>query len=182
MRACDIAPRQRGKMEKIFTKWFLTRIGPFRDVPPEKLAAEREAVERLSEYNLNYAEFLNRAVFPAVDDLVAALAKQGITHRVSTWGNQLSLRIHLAWRWGELVIMQSHEDCVTFEHHIITEGEKRGDDSTEDHTHQYDLRDPLPEPVAASELQFFLSRVAQDLVEPEPEPEFPPGQEPPKEE
>ena len=103
---------------------------------------------------------------------------RGIVHRVSTWGNQLSLRIHLAWRWGELVIMQSHEDCVTFEHHIITEGEKRGEDSAEDHSHQYDLRDPIPSPVAENELQFFLSRVAQDLVEPPPEPEIPPGDEP----
>jgi hypothetical protein len=165
-------------LDKAFAKWWFARVTPFRDVPAEKLAAEREAVQKLADYNNHYVEFLNRAVFPAVDDLVGVLAKQGITHRVSTWGNQLSLRIHLAWRWGELVIMQSHEDCVTFEHHIITEGEKRGDDSTEDHTHQYDLRDPLPEPVAQSELQFFLSRVAQDLVEPEPEPELPPGEEP----
>jgi hypothetical protein len=161
-------------LDKAFAKWWLARVTPFRDVPPEKLAAEREAVERLGEYNRNYVDFLNLAVFPAVDELVALLTKQGISHRVSTWGNQLSMRIHLTWRWGELVIMQSHEDCVTFEHHIITEGEKRGDDSTEDHTHQYDLRDPLPDPVATSELQFFLSRVAQDLVEPEPEPELPP--------
>jgi hypothetical protein len=163
-------------LDKGFFKWWVGRVAPFRDVMPEKLAAEREAVERVAEYNHNYAEFLNRAVFPAVDELVKSLAKQGIVHRVSTWGNQLSLRIHLAWRWGELVIMQSHEDCVTFEHHIITEGEKRGEDSSEDHSHQYDLRDPLPAPVAESELQFFLSRVAQDLIEPPPEPELPPGE------
>jgi hypothetical protein len=161
--------------DKTFVKWWLARVTPFREVAPEKLAAEHEAVERLGDYNQNYAEFLNRAVFPAVDDLVKFLAKNGITHRVSTWGNQLSLRIHLAWRWGELVIMQSHEDCVTFEHHIITEGEKRGEDSSEDHSHQYDLRDPIPGPIAENELQFFLSRVAQDLVEPPPEPEIPPG-------
>ncbi|HUB24710.1 MAG TPA: hypothetical protein VL992_04710, partial [Tepidisphaeraceae bacterium] len=147
-------------LDKTFAKWWLTRVQPFRDVPPEKLAAEREALERQQDYNTNYADFLNGAVLPAVEDLVKLLARNGIVHRVSTWGNQLSLRIHLAWRWGELVIVQSHEDAVTFEHHIITEGEKRGDDSSEDHTHQYDLRDPLPEPVAASELQFFLSRVA----------------------
>ncbi len=72
--------------------------------------------------------------------------------------------------------MQSHEDAVTFEHHIITEGEKRGDDSAEDHTHQYDLRDPLPPSVAAQELQFFLSRLAQDLVELPPELDLPPGE------
>jgi hypothetical protein len=169
-------------MEKAFIKWWLTRVTPLRDVPAEKLAAEREAVERLGDYNQNYAEFLNRAVFPAVDDLVKLLARNGVVNRVSTWGNQLSLRIHLAWRWGELVIMQSHEDCVTFEHHIITEGEKRGEDSSEDHSHQYDLRDPLPPQIADTELQFFLSRVAQDLVEPPEEPEIPPGEMPPGEE
>jgi hypothetical protein len=167
-------------LEKSFAKWWLGRVQPFRDVPPEKLAAEREAVERQQDYNRNYAEFLNQAVFPAVDELVKLLARSGVVHRVSTWGNQLSLRIHLTWRWGELVIMQSHEDAVTFEHHIITEGEKRGDDSAEDHSHQYDLRDPLPAAVAGTELQFFLSRVALDLVEPEEEPEIPPGEEQPK--
>jgi hypothetical protein len=166
-------------LDKSFAKWWLGRVQPFRHVPAEKLAAEHEAVERQQDYNTHYTEFLREAVFPAVDSLVQVLDKNGIVHRVSTWGNQLSLRIHLAWRWGELVIMQSHEDCVTFEHHIITEGEKRGDDSNEDHTHQYDLRDPLPASVAAQELQFFLSRVAQDLVEPEPEPEIPPGEHPP---
>jgi hypothetical protein len=166
-------------LDKAFSKWWLARVRPFKDVPPEKLSAEREAMEMQQEYNRNYADFLNSAVFPAVDELVQALAKAGIVHRVSTWGNQLSLRVHLAWRWGELVIMQSHEDAVTFEHHIITEGEKRGDDSAEDHSHQYDLRDALPGPVAQQELQFFLGRMAQDLVEPEPEPEIPPGEKPP---
>ena len=50
---------------------------------------------------------------------------------------------------GELVITQSHENAVTFEHHILTEGERRGDEAAEDHSHQYDLRDPLPAPVDA---------------------------------
>jgi hypothetical protein len=166
--------------DKAFAKWWLGRVVPFRDVPPEKLAAEREAMLSQEEYNRNYAQFLNKAVLPAVDSLVRMLAENRVIHRVSTWGNQLSLRVHLEWRWGELVIMQSHEDAVTFEHHIITEGEKRGDDSAEDHTHQYDLRDSLPATVATQELQFFLSRMAQDLVEPEPEPELPPGEQPPK--
>jgi len=163
-------------VDKTFAQWFLTRVQPFRDVPPEKLAAEREAMSKQQEFNNHYAEFLNTAVFPAVESLVQLLAKSGIVHRVSTWGNQLSLRVHLAWRWGELVIMQSHQDCVTFEHHIITEGERRGDDSADDHTHTYDLRDPLPSSVASQELQFFLGRVAQDLVEGEPEAELPPGE------
>jgi len=110
-------------LDKSFAKWWLSRVVPFRDVPPEKLAAEREAMQRQQEYNNNYAEFLNNAVFPAVDALVQVLNRNSIIHRVSTWGNQLSLRVHLAWRWGELVIMQSHEDAVTFEHHVITEGE-----------------------------------------------------------
>ena len=166
-------------LDKAFGKWWLARVVPFRDVPPDKLAAEREAMDSQQEYNQNYAKFLDSAVFPAVDELVQALAKNGVVHRVSTWGNQLSLRVHLAWRWGELVITQSHEDAVTFEHHIITEGEKRGDDSAEDHSHQYDLRDPLPAAVVNTEMQFFLSRMAQDLVEGEPEPEIPPGEKPP---
>jgi hypothetical protein len=168
-------------LDKSFAKWFMTRVQPFTDVPPEKLAAEREAIERQQDYNQNYAQFLNGAVLPAVDALVKTLAANRVVHRVSAWGNQLSLRVHLAWRWGELVIMQSHEDAVTFEHHIITEGEKRGEDSAEDHSHQYDLRDPLPTAVAETELQFFLSRLAQDLVEAEPEPEIPPGETAPKE-
>ena len=170
-------------LDKAFTQWWLSRVIPFRDVPPEKLAAEREAMERQQEYNHHYAEFLNNAVFPVVDALVKLLSQKGIgvIHRVSTWGNQLSLRIHLAWRWGELVIMQSHEDAVTFEHHVITEGERRGEDSAEDHSHQYDLRDALPATLAQQEIQFFLGRLAQDLVEPEPEPELPPGEKPPGE-
>ena len=167
-------------LDKAFAKWWLSRAVPFRDVPPEKLAAEREAMTRQQEYNQNYADFLNNAVFAAVDELVKVLSKNGIVHRVSTWGNQLSLRVHLAWRWGELVITQSHEDAVTFEHHILTEGERRGDEAAEDHSHQYDLRDPLPAPVAQQELQFFLGRLAQDLVEPEPEPEIPPGEKQPE--
>ena len=166
-------------LDKAFANWWLARVRPFRDVPPEKLSAEREAMARQQDYNQNYADFLKDAVFPAVDSLVQMLGKMGMVHRVSTWGNQLSLRIHLAWRWGELVVMQSHEDAVTFEHHIITEGEKRGDDSAEDHSHQYDLRDTLPRTVAMGELQFFLTRLALDLVEPDPEPEIPPGETPP---
>ena len=168
-------------LDKPFAKWFLSRVQPFIDVPSEKLAAERDAIERQQDYNNNYASFQKNAVLPSIDALVKTLAANRVVHRVSAWGNQLSLRVHLAWRWGELVIMQSHEDAVTFEHHIITEGEKRGDDSAEDHSHQYDLRDPLPAAVAETELQFFLSRLAQDLVEGEPEPEIPPGEGPAKE-
>jgi len=136
-------------------------------------------MERQQDYNRNYVDFLKNAVFPGVDALVQVMSKNGIVHRVSTWGNQLSMRIHLAWRWGELVVMQSHEDAITFEHHIITEGEKRGDDSAEDHSHQYDLKDELPLTVAIGELQFFMTRLALDLVEPPPEPEIPPGEAPP---
>jgi hypothetical protein len=166
-------------MDRTFAKWWLSRIIPFRDVHPDKLHAEREAIARQQEFNRHYAEFLNGAVLPAVEKLVQVLNENRIVHRVSTWGNQLALRVHLAWRWGELVIMQSHEDCVTFEHHIITEGERRGDDSSDDHSHTYDLRDPLPKALAEQELQFFLGRLALDLVEPEPEPEIPPGEKPP---
>ncbi len=161
-------------LDKHFAKWWMTRVAPFLEVPPEKLEAEREAMEKQGEYNRNYVEFLNNAVLPEIDALVKVLAGARIVHRVTTWGNQLALRVHFTWRWGEMVITQSHEDAITFEHHIITEGERRGDDSAEDHTHQYDLRDSLPGNVAAQEIQFFLSRLAQDLVEPEMEPELPP--------
>jgi hypothetical protein len=161
-------------LDKAFTSWWLARVTPFADVPPEKLAADRDAMQRQNEFNQHYHDFLNDAVLPGVDELVKFLTRSGISHRVSTWGNQLSLRVHLAWRWGELIIAQSHEDAVTFEHHIITEGEKRGDDSAEDHTHQYDLRDPIPTVVAAHELDFFLGRLAQDLVEVPPTTELPP--------
>lgn len=163
-----------------FSKWWLARVEPFTDVPPEKLTAEHESVRRQREYNEHYAKFLNSAVFPAVEQLGKTLTKGRVVHRVSTWGNQLSLRVHLSYRWGDLVISQSHEDAVTFDHHILTEGERRGEESAEDHSHQYDLRDPLPAAVAANELQFFLGRLAQDLVEPEEEPELPPGEKEPK--
>jgi len=165
--------------DRSFAQWFLARVAPFREVPPEKLTADREAMSRQQEFNRNYHDFLNQAVLPAVDGLVKLLSGNDIVHRVSTWGNQLALRVHLAWRWGELVISQSNEDCVTFDHHIVTEGEKRGDDSAQDHSHIYDLRDPLPFSLAVQELQFFLGRLAQDLVESEPEQELPPGEEPP---
>lgn len=166
-------------LNKSFAKWFLGRVGMFRDVPPEKLAAERDAMQRQQDFNQHYHEFMQKSVLPSVDELVRMLSANQVVHRVSTWGNQLAIRIHLAWRWGELVIMQSHEDCVTFEHHIITEGEKRGDDSAQDHTHTYDLRDPLPTAVAEQEIHFFLGRLAQDLFEAEPEAELPPGETPP---
>jgi len=97
-------------LDKSFAKWWLSRIEPFIDVPAEKLTAEREAVQKQSEYNQHYHEFLNTAVLPGVESLVQMLAKNRVVHRVSTWGNQLALRVHLAWRWGELVIMQSHEE------------------------------------------------------------------------
>ena len=162
-------------MDKEFAQWWLNRVVPFKDVPTEKLTAESDAMRMQQEFNDNYATFLNKAVLPSIEQLVAGLAKHKIVHRVSTWGNQLSIRVHLAWRWGELIISQSHQDCLTFEHHIITEGEKRGDDSSEDHSHQYDLRDPLPAVVATQEIQFFLTRLAQDLTEAD-EPEIPPGE------
>lgn len=152
-------------MDKAFLQWFLSRVEPYRDVPPEKLAVEREAMQLQQDHNRNYAEFLNGAVLPAVERLVEVLGRNRVVHRVSTWGNQLAIRVHLAWRWGELVISQSHEDAVTFDHHIITEGERRSDDRTEDHSHQYDLHDPVPPIVAEQELVFFISRLAQDLIQ-----------------
>lgn len=169
-------PPKSDLLDPTFGQWWLGRVAPFTDVPPEKLSAEHEAVARQQDYNTHYARFLNDAVFPAVEQLTKTLTKGRVVHRVSTWGNQLSLRVHLAYRWGDVVISQSHEDAVTFDHHILTEGERRGEESAEDHSHQYDLRDPLPGAVAANELQFFLGRLAQDLVETEEEPEIPPGE------
>lgn len=163
--------------DRDFAKWWIGRVAPFKDVPPEKLAADRDAMHRQQEFNRNYMAFMQQAVLPGVDDLVKFLRDNRVVHRVSSWGNQLSIRIHLAWRWGELVIAQTHEDCITFDHHVITEGEKRGDDSAQDHSHIYDLRDPLPRSVAQQELQFFMGRLAMDLVEGEPPAEIPPGEE-----
>src|SRR5262245_4077212 len=77
-------------LDKSFAKWFIARVGPFTDVPPEKLAAEREALQMQQDYNRNYAEFLNGAVLPSVDALVKMLAANRVIHRVSAWGNQLS--------------------------------------------------------------------------------------------
>src|SRR5258706_15490572 len=57
-------------LDKAFAKWWLGRIRPFRDVAPEKLTAEREAMERQQDYNRNYVDFLKNAVFPGVDALV----------------------------------------------------------------------------------------------------------------
>ncbi|MGF1634585.1 MAG: hypothetical protein ACFCVE_12100 [Phycisphaerae bacterium] len=166
-------------LDESFAKWWLGRVQPYVDVPDEKLSAEREGVKRQQEFNNHYEQLLTQAVLPSVERLTQLLRKQRVVHRVSTWGNQLSIRVHLAWRWGELIIAQSHEDAVTFEHHIVTEGEKRGEDTSEDHSHQYDLRDPIPGAVAINELYFFLGRMAQDLVEPEDEPELPPGEQEP---
>src|SRR5437660_1149686 len=146
--------------DKAYAKWWLGRVEPFKDVPPDKLAAEHEAMARQQDYNANYGSFLNNAVFPAVDALVQVMNKQRIVHRVSTWGNQLSLRVHLAWRWGELVIMQEHEDAVTFAHHIVTEGERRGDDTVEDHTHEYDIKTALPAILAERGATYFMKRAS----------------------
>ena len=162
-------------MDKAFLQWFFDRVEPYREVPPDKLTAEREAAERVEEHNRNYSDFLTNAVFPNTEKLVQFLTGHRIVHRVTTWGNQLSIRVHMAWRWGELVITQSHEDAMSFEHHIITEGEKRSDDHAEDTVHQYDLHDPVPPIIAQQELAFFLSRLVQDLVEDE-EPDVPLGE------
>jgi len=158
-------------MDKSFIKWFLMRVEPYRDVPSDKLTAEREAMRLQTEYNQNYADFMNSAVLPAVERLVNLLNQHRITHRVSTWGNQLAIRIHLTWRWGELLISQSHDDQITFDHHVTAEGERQADDRSQDYSHHYDLHDAIPAIVAQQELTFFLTRIAQDissLLEPAP--------------
>ncbi|MGA2496858.1 MAG: hypothetical protein ABSH20_03910 [Tepidisphaeraceae bacterium] len=165
--------------DKVFAQWWLTRVEPFREVPAEKLAADREAVERQQEFNQNYQTLLQSAVLPTMEALTQLLRRQRVVHRISTWGNQISVRIHLAWRWGELVISQSHEDAVSFQHHVCNEGEKRSEDSSQDFEHIYDLRDPIPPSVAVQELYFFMGRMVQDLVDDGPPPELPPGEKPP---
>lgn len=87
--------------------------------------------------------------------------------------------MHLACG-GELVISQSHEDAVTFQHHVCSEGEKHSDDASQDYEHVYDLRDPVPPSVAVQELHFFLGRMVQDLMDGGPLPEIPPGEKPPE--
>ena len=62
-------------LDKVFAKWWLARVGPFKDVPPEKLEADREAMRRQQDYNRNYGTFLNEAVLPAVDALTQFLRK-----------------------------------------------------------------------------------------------------------
>src|SRR5581483_943366 len=104
----------------------LKRVQPFCDVPPEKLVAEREAVERQQEYNRNYQEFLSNAVFPAVDALVKLLAANRVTHSVSNLGNQRVGRIHLERIWRELVIAHAHEECVPCDHEDVIDGIVRG--------------------------------------------------------
>jgi len=174
--SADVCGYDRTAMfEKEFSKWVVARLKPYADVPPEKLVAEREAVVRQQDFNENYSKFVQTSLLPTIEETVKLLKHARIVHRVTTWGNQLSLRVHLAWRWGELVVAQSHEDAVTFEHHIITEGEKRGDDQTDDHSHQYDLREQLPTAIAEFELSFFLTRLAQDMVEIDQSQELPPG-------
>ena len=54
-------------------------------------------------------------------------------------------------------------------------------DSSGTTNYTYDLRDPLPATLAVQELQFFMGRLAQDLVEQEMEPEIPPGEKEPEE-
>ena len=44
-------------LDKGFSKWWLGRVVPFRDVPPDKLSAEREAMERQQDYNQHYKTF-----------------------------------------------------------------------------------------------------------------------------
>ena len=63
-------------MDKAFVKWFQTRIEPYRDVTPEKLAAEREAMQLQEEHNRNYEQFLHTAVLPAVAQIVETLNEQ----------------------------------------------------------------------------------------------------------
>src|SRR5690606_38501633 len=70
--------------DKPFVKWWFTRVTPFVEVPPDKLAAEREAIARQQTYNENYHKFMTNAVLPSVDALVKVLAAHRVVHRVTT--------------------------------------------------------------------------------------------------
>src|SRR5438874_10227958 len=60
-------------LDKSFAKWWLGRVVPFKDVAPEKLAAEREAMASQQQYNHNYENFLKTAVIPSIDAIVKTL-------------------------------------------------------------------------------------------------------------
>jgi len=55
-----------------------------------------------SRITTHYATFRNNLP-SAVDHWRALSAQEQYRPRVSSWGNHLSLRVHLLWRWGELV-------------------------------------------------------------------------------
>ena len=169
-------------LDKSFAKWWLSRVVPFRDVAPEKLAAEREAMSQQQEYNRNYAEFLNQAVLPAVDAIVKTLAANKIVHRVSSWGNQLvAARAPgvAVGRAGDHAEPRGLRDLRAPHHHRRRKARRRLAPKTIPTPTTCATR--CPATLAVQELQFFLGRLAQDLVEPEPEPEIPPGEKEPEE-
>lgn len=59
--------------DKAFAQWWITCIEPFREVTADKLAADREAMERQQEYNQNYQSFLQSAVLPSIESLTQFL-------------------------------------------------------------------------------------------------------------
>ena len=68
-------------LDKSFTKWWLGRVHPYVEVPEEKLLAEREAVERMKDFNDHYLAFLRDCVFPAMDELTKTLAKERVRRK-----------------------------------------------------------------------------------------------------
>jgi len=149
----------------------------------EMLSAEREAMAKQQDYNQHYGEFLKDAVFPAVEELVQVLSKGADRPSRQHLGKSAFTAGSSAWRWGELVVMQSHEDAVTFEHHIITEGGEAREETTRRRIIRISTICAISyrEPWRAGSCSFFLTRLALDLVEQEPEPEIPPGETPPGE-
>ena len=126
-------------------------------------------MEMQQEYNRNYAEFLNSAVFPRTS---FGHCHSGIVHRVITWAIALPSR-NLAWRWGELVIMQSHEDAFRSST-LITEG--KAGRRLRPTTPTYDLA-PAACPCGAARAQF--SSVAWPRsVDPHPSLRFLPAKAP----
>jgi len=164
--------------DKSFAQWWLSRVEPFRDVPPEKLAADRESMERQQEFNQHYQTFLQTAVLPVIDALTKFLRSARVVHRISSWGNQISVRIHLAWRWGEMVVSQSHEDGRGVQSPYLQRGRETHGRFGPGFRAPLRSARPLPPTVAAQELHFFLGRMVQDLIDSPPPPEIPPGEKP----
>ncbi len=150
-------------LDKQLVEWWVQHAIAYRKVDVEHVDGEKLEMHRQQGRNQNYLHFLNEAVLPAVERLVQALKKAKIMHRVSAWGNHLSLRIHLTYCWGEIVISQDMPSSASFDIQVMRDDAYDEGDSLCDEEHDYLLDDPIPPGVVDLELQFFLMRLVQDL-------------------